>query len=288
MAGEKSQKDYIVDTEYDNLNVIYSLMNMGLSERESKVYNVLLGVNEITAAAIPKFTDVPRTKVYEALASLIRKGFCKESTSCNPGGQTYKAVDPQIALEGLVREEEDRVRSLRQMHERVTGALNKMYRSRTARLEDYDFVEVVRGRQEQVHKYTTLRSNVRKEILEFSKGDYTMPEDEANIEADENAHLIAGGAEIKVIYESAEIDSYGDSYFHRKNREVGVQSRVIDTLPIKLSLFDKRVVMLPLADPLKTEPNLTALIIEHETLYKVLEEVFYNYWNKSKEINTHL
>ena len=275
----------------DSNTTIANLIEMGLTEREAKVYRVLLGVSEITAAGIPKFTDIPRTKVYEALSSLVRKGFCKEvpsSEGSHQGVQTFAAVSPEIALEGLMTIEKARMKHLEELNVTLTKELLGMFNNSTARLQDYNFIEILRGRQEIIRRYTQIRNNSKKEILELSPGDYTMTEDEANAEADINETLIQDGVAIKVIYEKKEILSGDNSYFHQKNKEAGVEAKMVESLPIKLSLFDGTTVMLPLSDPLVEEPNLTVLIIEHRNLYKVLQDAFESYWDRGENTDEYV
>ncbi len=271
-----------------DLDIVNSLIDMGLSEREAKVYRVLLGIEEITAAAIPKFTDVPRTKVYEVLTSLQKKGFCKENYSSVHGGsvaQTYSAMEPKLALEALMRPERQRLKELEDLSSRLGDQMQLLYSDSATRLTDYEFIEVLKGGEEIIQMYNSLRESARGEILEMSKGDYAMPDEEAFKEADANAELIARGVQISVIYEKSEIELSGDNYFHMKNYELGVHARMTKELPIKLSLFGSHTIMLPLSDPAIDEPNMTALIIEHPALYKALRTMFQLYWDQSEDIS---
>lgn len=267
-------------------DVIECLIKMGLSEREAKVYKVLLGVEEITASAVAKFTDVPRTKVYEALNSLIRKGFCKEAPLAvsKQSGQTFMAVHPEIALEGLMHLERQRIEALEHIQGALSRQLTDIYAKSSLRLSGYDFVETLKGRQEIIHRYNTLRSSAKLEILELSTGNYTMTDEEANEEADANEELIKNGVSIKTIYEQEEIDKGMSTYFHKKNAEVGVEARTLPSLPCKLSLFDQKTVMLPLTDPVMDQPNMTVVIIEHPALYAILNEAFQSFWSKARSI----
>lgn len=267
-----------------NTDTIQNLIEMGLSEREAKVYRVLLGVPEITASAIPKFTDIPRTKVYEALNSLIRKGFCKEIKE-NANTQAYSAVNPQIALKGLMEMEEARVQALKKTNAVLIEALSNIYESSSSRLRDYEFVEILKGQSEITYRYTEFRNNSKSCILEFTKGEHAiMSEEDINKEADSNLKLIEAGVEIKVIYEQHDISQWNDLYWYKKNEEIGVESRIVDKLPIKMSLFDSHTIALFFSDPIATEPNMTAIIIKHQDLYNVLKTVFYNYWETSRKI----
>ena len=274
----------------DNSTTISSLIEMGLTEREAKVYRVLLGVSEITAAAIPKFTDIPRTKVYEVLNSLVRKGFCKEVPSEGNGGngQTFAAVSPAIALEGLMSIEKSRMKRLEQLNGTLTKELLHLFENSTNRLQDYNFIEILRGRTEIIRRYTQMRNSCKSEILELSPGDFTMNEKEAAEEAEYNQTLLKKGVKIKVIYEKREITSGLNMGFHLKNKDLGVEARMVPELPLKISLFDGTTVLLPLSDPVVDEPNITVLIIEHRALYKVLQDAFEAYWDKSEPTDPYL
>ncbi len=273
--------------EMEANTTIAKLIEIGLTEREAKVYRVLLNVTDITAAAIPKFTDIPRTKVYEAITSLVRKGFCKEVPSAGglQNSQTFAAISPDIAISGMMNLEKSRMRHLEALSSDLTQELLQVYTRSTDRLQDYDFIEILRGRQEIVARYSKHRKEAREEILELSPEGFAMTEEEANEEADQNEELIKRGVQIKVIYEAHEIRSGANTYFHRKNKEVGVEARMLERLPIRLSLFDKTTVMLPLSDPMMDTPNLTVLIIEHRNLYQILYDAFTNNWEKATPID---
>lgn len=266
-----------------NINIVQDLMKMGLSEREAKVYRVLIGVDEITASGIPKFTDIPRTKVYEVLTSLIKKGFCREVESTS-GSQTYTAVDPRIALEGVMRVEEERITGLRTLNDTLGGILFDLYSNSALRLKDYDFVQILRGRQEIVNTYIAYRKSAEIEILELSTGSYAMQDAEAKAEAEDNVRLLSKGMDIRVIYQTNEIGHDGNDYFHTLNLQNGLRARVYPDVPVKMSLIDKKTILLPLSDPLLEAPNLTVLLIEHPGLYEVLKQAFESYWSKSEEM----
>ncbi|WP_297129340.1 TrmB family transcriptional regulator [uncultured Porphyromonas sp.] len=266
-----------------NTDIVSSLISLGLSEREAKVYRVLLGIEEITASAIPKFADVPRTKVYEVLTSLQKKGFCRENTDGNI--LTYSAVDPKLALESLMRPERERLRGMEELSSTLKEEMGELYNNSATRLGDYEFIEILKGHAEIVHRYNDLRSNARDEIIEMSKGDYFISDEEAIHEADANAKLIDRGVRLQVLYERSEIEQCGNNYFHTKNHELGVSARMVDELPIKMSLFGGNTLMLPLSDPAIPEPNTTALIIEHPELYKTFKMMFRVYWDQATEID---
>ena len=273
-----------MEERFEETNIIESLIKMGLSERAAKVYKVLLGVKEITPSAIPKFADVPRTKVYEVLNSLTRIGFCKERLPEHGGAKLYSAVDPKIALGGLIAEAKEHFTQINNTYKVLSTTLQSIDNRSTDRLEEYDFVEILKGRGEILDRYMTLRNSAKLEILELSIGPYVMTQEERDLEAEENERIIKSGVKMNVIYEAHEIEGSGDNFFYRQCASAGVNARIISSLPMKLTLFDKRVVMLPLRDALMSEPNLTVVVIEHAKLYEMLEIVFWRYWDSAKDI----
>lgn len=71
------------------MDIINKLKQIGLPNREAEVYLALLQKNEFTAPELTKITMVTRTKIYEILQNLIRKGACNESYK---NGQKFLSV----------------------------------------------------------------------------------------------------------------------------------------------------------------------------------------------------
>ena len=79
---------------------IKKIQQIGLSQREAEVYIALLQKNEFTVPELAKITTVTRTKIYEILQNLVRKGMCNEN---NKNGQKfYRSVKPKIILQNVI------------------------------------------------------------------------------------------------------------------------------------------------------------------------------------------
>lgn len=265
-----------------NLDVKYDLMKVGLTEREAKVYQVLVGVETLTAGAIPKFTDIPRTKVYEVLDSLIRKGFCKEGDSSSDG-QTYCAIHPKIALGNLARAEEERLNDMKRVNEHISQLLTPVFDNSSWRLKNYDFVEILRGRQEMISKYTDLRNSTKNELLEFTKGPLAMSDNDIKAESVLAKEMIQKGVKVRTIYEIEE-SNHSFDFALKIDKKIGAETRYNSYLPVKLSLFDDKRTMISMSDPMIMQPNLTALVIEHSGMNALIKMAFESYWDKSSPI----
>ena len=271
-----------LDMSNTSLDVKYDLMKVGLTEREAKVYQVLVGVETLTAGAIPKFTDIPRTKVYEILDSLIRKGFCKEGNN-NGEGQAYSAVHPKVALANLALAEEERINDMKRVNEYISKILTPIYDNSSWRLKNYDFVEVIRGRQEIITRYSELRSSTTAELLEFTKGPLAMSENEIKAESVLTEKMILSGVKVRAIYEVDKSDHSFDFAF-KIDKEIGVDARFNSFLPVKLSLVDDKYTMIFMQDPMIIQPNLTGLVIEHAGMNALIKMAFESHWDISTPI----
>lgn len=77
-------------------NLINTLQNIGLSEKEAIVYIVLLELRESLPSTIARRTDLKRSTVYSILGVLQKKGLV---SSIKRTGNTYfQAQDPQLFL----------------------------------------------------------------------------------------------------------------------------------------------------------------------------------------------
>src|SRR5215510_1011019 len=76
------------------------LRRAGLSRYESLVYLGLVQDRNARVVEIARRTGVPQPKVYQALDSLVEKGFCAVGAD---GINRYRPVDPKLALEAEVK-----------------------------------------------------------------------------------------------------------------------------------------------------------------------------------------
>jgi len=84
-----------------NPQLIHNLETLGLTENEAKAYVGLVSLGEATAREIHELTNVPRTKIYEILKVLAKKGFLE----VRQGTPTYfRAVDPKQVIEKIKEE----------------------------------------------------------------------------------------------------------------------------------------------------------------------------------------
>jgi sugar-specific transcriptional regulator TrmB len=87
------------------------LQQLGLKEYEAKSFVALVRLPRETAKEISEISEVPRTRVYDAVRVLESKGLVEVQHS---SPQRFRAVSIDEAIETLHREYEDRTESLRE------------------------------------------------------------------------------------------------------------------------------------------------------------------------------
>lgn len=83
----------ILPSNITNMSLITKIKELGLEEKEAKVYLACLELGEANIQRIGKKSDIKRTTVYHALDSLIEKGL--SSVVVRKGRKRYTAEDPR-------------------------------------------------------------------------------------------------------------------------------------------------------------------------------------------------
>jgi len=100
-------------------DVIEQLQAFGLKTYESRCFVALSRVPQATAREISEITDVPRTRVYDAVGTLEDAGLVSIQHG-NP--QVFRAVALQDAVETLRRTYESRLQSIQESLENIESA----------------------------------------------------------------------------------------------------------------------------------------------------------------------
>ena len=61
----------------------------------------------------------------------------------------------------------------------------------------------------------------------------------------------------------------------------GEESRIIEELPMKMIIFDEKITMFSLNDPISLKPSITTMIINHPSFAMALKYVFESIWEKA-------
>jgi len=76
-----------------------SLIDLGLTEREAKLYLALLGRPEATPAELQRLSGIIRNKTYETLDQMVLRGYCRERVAGRR--RFFSPTDPEIMKETI-------------------------------------------------------------------------------------------------------------------------------------------------------------------------------------------
>lgn len=254
------------------------LQQVGLNAYEARSYLILMGHPRFKALELAARAHVPRQKIYEVLDSLVEKGFAQvvqEKT------KLFSAVDPSLAIPGyLARRSKALQNELTQQARLATGLIEDL---RAAYLEGQygqgtlDFLNLVNDPTQTAIHYRRMLTTVRREFSEFSRPPFAVdPLDEQLVK--ESAER---GIRCRLLIEAGPLD---DEHRGRLEdyRERGVEIRFLDRLPLKLALFDARVGLVALLDPVLTRPSWTAVVFDHAGFAEAMAGLFETYWARGQ------
>lgn len=254
---------------------IQELVDIGLTENEAKTYVYLLKKQVYTATEISRIAGVNRSKIYEVLENLIRKGLCFEK----PGKvRKFEAIDPKIAFIKLQELQQAKLEKIT----KIPHLLEPIFKGQKENASPLDFIEVYTTPASIINKYNTLELLAEKFVYSFCKRPYAMAD--TNIINPEQLESMSKGVIYKSIFES-EPDQ--PEWFAKKMQsfvDQGEEIRISHHLPLKLHIYDDKTVMFSMINKINPKENLTYLVISHSDLAEALITTFDFYWNLSMTV----
>jgi len=101
-------------------SVVEKLLQLGLTEYEAKTYTALLNAHLNTATQAAQKSGVPRTRIYQVLESLQRKGWVRVYSGVP---LLFKAVEPKVVFEKV---KDDYAELLESLETTLNNEMNNM------------------------------------------------------------------------------------------------------------------------------------------------------------------
>ena len=256
-----------------------NLANLGLTRYEAAVYLTLLERQDFTPAQLAAAAQVPRQRIYDVLSSLCDRGLSLEHRSGKQ--RLFRAVDPADALPGLLqakqRQYEAELARQQQQTDTMVAALAPLYATGHSNQDPLAYIEVLSDPSSIVDRGTQLAQTAQHSICVF----FTAPSllsHEAGLKLVQNP--LDRGISYRTIYERNVWQDPSSREFINQCQAWGQQVRFVPEVPFKMQLFDERVTLLSLQDPLAGSPSFTALNITHPGLAQMLKIAFETLWSQ--------
>lgn len=257
------------------------LQQIGLNAYEARSYLVLVGHPRFKALELAARAHVPRQKIYEVLDSLVEKGFAQvvqEKT------KLFSAVEPSLAVPGYLQRRQTQLEREWIEQGRLAGSLIDDLKSAYSEGQEgrgtLDYLRIVSEPSQSGAQYRTMLREVRQEYLEFSRPPYAVdPLDEQLVRSARER-----GVTCRLLFERDGLDEN----HHARLAEyaaAGVEVRLTDSLPMKLALFDGKLGLIALLDPVITKPTWTSVVFDHEGMGEAMKGLFDVHWKKAEQVS---
>ncbi len=248
-----------------------SLAPVGISAFDERVYRALLSLPEATPAALAEQLGAPENRVDRAFTRLRSYGLVTRMAGRR---RRYTAIDPEAAVEALVR---DRSNELERVRSSVL-ALSSVFHAVRRRGGGGGTVEILNGPEELGRWFVRLQHQVHEEMLVLDRPPYalaaTNPVEPVSLDY---------GVRWRAIYAPESLEMPGALQEVEQLAARGEKGRVLRGLPMKLAIADRRLALMPL--DLDVEHAQAALIRE-STLLQALLELFEVYWERAVPVGS--
>lgn len=194
----------------------------------------------------------------------------------------------ETELENL-RKKEKEIRERKKAAEEnvstVVEELKPLYERTRQEFNPLEYIQVIKDPY-QVHKrYIELVRDTKEEYLAIVKAPFTGPPEKLREQIDLAAEALQRGVRFRSVYEPP-----GDpdqqrwlTEFIERLAEHGAEARILKSLPMKTAIFDSRIVLFALADPVSKELSLTSQVTEHPALAQSLKILFEHLWAQAQD-----
>lgn len=251
---------------------------LGLSPYEARVLLALIRFGSASPGQLARSAEVHRTSTYKVLQELSAKGLADRVPGSEPA--IWSSPGRAEALKRLEAAQEARLQQHRARSQRVRDLLDESFPESPEVFLPY--VQLIHEMTRIKPLYERMLSDATSEVLVFNRPPYSWSLGSANPIVLDAAQRV----QVRVLYQSPQVnDPAGDLW--RKEMEAyhaaGVEGRVVEDLPSKLAVVDRRVALLSLDDPVL--PHIghpTHLLVEHPGFATMQAGAFDNLWALSE------
>ncbi len=247
------------------------LRDFGLNSYESKLWTALLSRGSSTAGELSDIAGVPRSRSYDVLESLEKKGFILMKLG-KP--IKYVAVPPEEVIDRIKKKINEKTQTHLDIIENLSqdkmmGELNSLYTQGLDLLEPTDLTGSVKGRDNIYNHMITMIKNAEKSIILATTSDGLKRKSKALKNALTKAK--EKGVEIKIV---APVNKETKDHTKELSKIAKIQDTSVRT---RLCLVDSKELLFMLSDDNTVHPSYDIGVWVNTNFFgNVLEKAFNN------------
>jgi hypothetical protein len=165
--------------------------------------------------------------------------------------------------------------------------LSPLYEKGRTENDPLDYIEIIKDSLPLQKRVLQLIDAAEKEVLVFSMPPSLISRQQIFEQIEHEKESLQKGIASKCIYQyPTTVDQ--KRWLHEYitlAQEAGEQARIIDRIPIKMMIFDERIVVFTLEDPIHHKLSGTTQIIEHRSLAGSLKILFETIWDRADDLD---
>ena len=246
------------------------LSTVGLSDAEAAVYEALLAAPPSTAEELARELSLDVAAVRRAAGRLVQLGLASGSEQ-RP--RRFRAVDPDVALSGLISQKEAELREVR-THE---ARLSQLFERSVAQRDPDSLIELLHGRDVILEREKQFERAAKREIKALDMPPYH----DAGIEPNQGElDFLARGGRVRAIYATEGLTEARLPLFESWV-QAGEEARTMSTLPMKIVIFDDERAFMPLRPRGQETPSPTFVIVRPSAILSGLVAMFEMLWDRA-------
>lgn len=255
---------------------VRDLTDLGISEREAKLYLAMLEYGEVTANEMLRITGVQRSKIYSILSRMVVHGLCHERIEGRY--RFFTAIPPQEVKAALQREWDAEHQHRMDSAENIFDKLENSYLANHSK-PALQTVEIIRNFANIHNRYLQLMNDVQTEVLAYVRPPVaatTKRAQEIQFKAQQAA--IDRGVVLRSLFSLKHLGGVDQEWEKLGENDL---MRVADNLPIKLFVFDGTKALVGLPSISENPDNFFMLFVEDPGFCQVLGEAFEENWKNA-------
>lgn len=252
------------------------LTDLGISEREAKLYLVMLEYGEVTANQMHRLTGVQRSKIYSILSRMVVHGLCNERIEGR--NRYFTALNPKDVKATLQREwDSDHLNRVEKANSIFDTLEDKFIASKDG--PALNSVEIIRNAANIHNRYLQLMNGVQKEVLAYVRPPIaatTKKSREVQFVAQQDA--LDRGVTLRSVFSLKHLGGVDQKWDKLGKNDL---MRVADSLPMKMFIFDGNKVLAGLPTNSENTNNFFMLYVEDQGFCEVLISAFEETWKNA-------
>jgi sugar-specific transcriptional regulator TrmB len=254
---------------------IKDLVKLGLSEYEAKAYYFLIQKTFFTASNLAKIAEIPTTKIYYILESLVKKGF---ATRIPGKAKKYKAINPSVSLKTIGQDLYEK----KQLYEKSFKNLSEIYAKNKDNDDSLDFIEIIEKETVRTYLLGELENNAKDCVCAMHRPPYHVKPIHFKNYIKQNKKLFRPGINYRYIAEINDNIDQHEAYLALEGLEIfvdqGAEVHISENLPIQMAYFDNKYALI---SPQGSGPSPAAIKIRDTRIMNLLVESFNFHYDKS-------